>query len=258
MSRGRRAGGAPPSLAQKLLRGVMRVGRLLAAIVGIVLVAADASAADRIELPLGPNRDLVYAKCRTCHDLQYVVDSAGITRANWVALIEDMGQYGLRIPDEDRKRIIEYLATYLGPNPPKKAAPAGAPPIQTSVDGAAVYARQCSACHQLKGEGLAKTFPPLAGNPDLFVDRLFPVFVVLNGLAGPVIVNGENYQGVMPPFDHLSDAEVAAVVAHIRSAWKNETLKPAGFEDIDVAAVGEARKRRMSSTEVHAYRAARQ
>jgi len=236
----------------------MRGGSFVFVLVGIIVWGANAVAADRIELPAGPNRDLVYAKCRTCHDLQYVVDSAGITRANWVALIEDMGQYGLRIPDEERKKIVEYLATYLGPNAPTKTAPAGAPPVQTPVDGAAVYARQCSACHQPKGEGLAKTFPPLAGNPDLFIDRLFPVFVVLNGLAGPVAVKGENYQGVMPPFDHLSDVEIAAVVAHIRSAWKNETLKPAEFKDIDPAAVEEARGRKMSSTEVHAYRAAHQ
>jgi mono/diheme cytochrome c family protein len=235
----------------------MRVRLLLVIIIGITFCPVGSGAAERIELPPGPNRDLVYAKCRTCHDLQYVVDSAGITRANWVALIEDMGQYGLRIPDDDRKKIIEYLATYLGPNAPKQTVPASAPDRATA-DGAAVYTRQCSACHQVKGEGLAKTFPPLAGNPDLFVDRLFPVFVVLNGLAGPVAVKGENYQGVMPPFDHLSDAEISAVVAHIRSAWKNETLKPAGFEDVDAAAVGEARRRKMSSAEVHAYRAAHQ
>lgn len=235
----------------------MRVRLLLVIIIGITFSPVGSDAAERIELPPGPNRDLVYAKCRTCHDLQYVVESAGITRANWVALIEDMGQYGLRIPEEDRKRIIEYLATYLGPNAPKQTIPAGAPD-KARADGAAVYTRQCSACHQPKGEGLAKTFPPLAGNPDLFVDRLFPVFVVLNGLAGPVTVKGENYQGVMPPFDHLSDAEIAAVVAHIRSAWKNETLKPAGFEDVEAAAVAEARRRKMSSAEVHAYRAAHQ
>lgn len=234
----------------------MRVGRILIAIIGIVLVTASAAAADRIELPSGPNRDLVYAKCRTCHDLQYVVDSAGITRDNWAALIEDMDRYGLRIPADERTKIVDYLATYLGPNAPK-AAPAGAVPAQESVDGEAVYARQCAACHQPNGEGLTKTFPPLAGNPDLFLDGLFPVFVVLNGLTGPVAVRSENYEGVMPPFDHLSDAEVAAVVNHIRSSWNNEMLKPVGFaDDIDAAAVGEARRRKMSSKEVHTYRAA--
>ena len=64
----------------------MRPGALLLA-VGMGMLAAGVVASDRIELPPGPNRDLVYARCRVCHDLQYVVDSAGITRDNWVALI---------------------------------------------------------------------------------------------------------------------------------------------------------------------------
>lgn len=233
----------------------MRIGRLLAAFVGIVFVAAGAGATERIELPPGPNRDLVYAKCRICHDLQYVVESAGITRDNWVALLEDMGRYGLRIPAADRQKIIDYLATYLGPNPPK-VTPPSAPPVEAAVDGKAVYARQCTSCHQPEGSGLPKTFPPLAANPDLFIDRLFPVYVVLNGLEGPVTIKDEHYQGVMPPFDHLSNAEVAAVITYVRSAWKNAELRPAGFVDVDAMAVSEARQQPMEPKEVHAYRAA--
>jgi len=217
--------------------------------------SAAVVASDRIELPPGPNRDLVYARCRVCHDLQYVVDSAGITHDNWVALIQDMGRYGLRIPGDERDKIVGYLTTYLGPNPPK-ASPASAPPARAAVDGKDVYARQCTSCHQAEGSGLPKTFPPLADNPDLFIDRLFPVYVVLNGLEGSATVKGEHYQGAMPPFDHLSDAEVAAVVGYIRNAWNNDKFKPAGFADVDAAAVREARQKRMAPKDVHAYRAA--
>jgi mono/diheme cytochrome c family protein len=232
----------------------MRVGWLLfAAALGTVFYSSGAGA-ERIELPPGPNRDLVYAKCRTCHDLQYVVESAGITHDNWVALIEDMGQYGLRIPAEEREKIVQYLVTYLGPNPPK-AAPtiASASP---AVNGQATYERQCSACHQLKGIGLPKTFPPLAGNKDLYRDRLLPVYIVLNGLEGKITVEGEAYQGVMPPFDHLSDAEIAAVVGYVRAAWDNAGLRPAGFVDVDERAVAQARREPMKAAQVHAYRAA--
>ena len=233
----------------------MRRGALLLA-VGVALFSAAVVASERIELPPGPNRDLVYARCRVCHDLQYVVDSAGITHDNWVALIQDMGRYGLRIPTDERDKIVQYLVTYLGPNPPK-ATPSSAPPArQTAVDGKEVYARQCTSCHQPEGAGLPKTFPPLAGNPDLFLDKLFPVYVVLNGLEGPATIKGEHYEGAMPPFDHLSDAEVAAVVGYIREAWNNDKLKPAGFADVDAPAVRAARKQRMAPKDVHAYRAA--
>jgi len=236
--------------------GTIGVASLLVVAAATAVFSTESGAANRFELPAGPNRDLVYAKCRTCHDLQYVVESAGITRDNWAALIEDMGRYGLRMPESDRDKIVEYLATYLGPKPPKATPPPKASTPAAAVDGKAVYARQCSACHQLGGTGVAKTFPPLAGNTDLFADRLFPVYVVLNGLAGPVTIKGEKYQGVMPPFDHLSDAEVAAVIKYVRAAWNNAKLRPAGFPDVDAAAVKEARRKPMKPKDVHAYRAA--
>lgn len=234
----------------------MRLGILLTAVFGMALLYAEGALAQRIELPPGPNRDLVYARCRVCHDLQYVVDSTGITGDNWKALIEDMGRYGLRISPEEREKIVTYLVTYLGPDASKRKNPS----VQTAeatVDGKAVYTRQCTSCHQPGGTGLPKTFPPLAGNSDLFLDRLFPVYVVLNGLEGPAKIKGEHYQGVMPPFDHLTNAEIAAVVGYIRSAWGNDKLRPADFTEVTSVTVTEARSRPMKPSEVHAYRAAK-
>jgi mono/diheme cytochrome c family protein len=233
----------------------MRLGFSLFAAAGIALVWAASAAADRFELPEGPDRDLVYGRCRTCHDLQYIVDSAGIGREDWAAEIEDMARYGLRVPPAERDKMAEYLATYLGSDAPKAAPARG--PAKTVVDGRTVYQQQCSSCHQPEGGGVARTFPPLAGNPDVFLDRLFPVYVVLNGLEGSATIKGEQYQGVMPPFDHLSDAEIAAVVAYVRGAWGNAALRPAGFADADAAAVGGARTKPMKPGEVHTYRAAR-
>jgi mono/diheme cytochrome c family protein len=119
-----------------------------------------------------------------------------------------------------------------------------------------VFLRQCSSCHQKEGEGLPGTFPPLAGNPDLFLAREFPVYVVLNGLEGQITVKGGSYQGVMPPFDHLTDDEVAAVVNYVRSSWGNNGLRPDGFADVDAALVEEARDKRMAPKDVHAFREA--
>jgi mono/diheme cytochrome c family protein len=227
-----------------------------AAAIAIALAPAALLASDRIELPQGPDRDLVYAKCRTCHDLQYVVESAGVTGDDWEAMIESMGQYGLRIPAEERAKILKYLVTYLGPNAPKGTPAAAAPAPARAIDGAAMYARQCSACHQAGGAGLANTFPPLAGNEDVYRDRMFPVFVVLNGLEGPITVKGGEYNGVMPQFDHLSDAELAAIIGYVRASWGNAQLRPRGFSDVDAKAVAQARGKPMQPAEVHAYRAA--
>jgi mono/diheme cytochrome c family protein len=223
-------------------RGRQRISApLRIAAAGLALVIAGAgAAADRIELPPGPDRDLVYSRCRTCHDLQYVVDSAGIGADAWAAVIEDMGRYGLRVPAEERRKIVRYLVTHLASSP-AKAAPAARAPAP-AVDGKSEFERQCSACHQAEGQGVAGAFPPLAGNPDLFRDRLFPVKVVLNGLSGALTVKGQAYSGVMPPFDHLSDAEIAAVVNYVRGAWGNAALRPAGFAEIDAADVARARR----------------
>jgi mono/diheme cytochrome c family protein len=223
---------------------------------GILTFAAEVRAASDLELPPGPDRDLVYGQCRTCHDLQSLADSAGIPRASWAAVLDNMRQYGLRLAPDQRDKILEYLAVYLGPNPPP-AAEAAPPSAASPADGQTVYLQNCAACHQPNGQGVAGQFPPLAGNPDLFLDRLFPVYVVLNGLSGEVTVAGEQFRSTMPPFDHLADASIAAVVNHVRSAWGNAALRPADMADVDAQAVAKAREKPMTAAEVLAYRADR-
>ncbi len=165
-----------------------------------------------------------------------------------------MRRYGLRLAPAQQDQILEYLAVYLGPNPPP-ATEAAAPSGASQADGEAVYGKYCSACHQPDGQGVAGTFPPLAGNPDLFLDRLFPVYVVLNGLKGELTIEGQRYRGAMPPFGRLPDASIAAVVAHVRTAWGNDALRPAGMAEVDPAAVAEARQTPMTPSEVLAFRA---
>ena len=225
-----------------------------AAAIGASLGARiDARADSRLELPAGPGRDLVYAKCQTCHDPQYMKDSAGITRDDWDAAIDNMRQYGLRIPADERARILDYLATYLGPNPPP-ATPAPKPGGGGVADGATVFNENCSACHQANGQGVAGQFPPLAGNRDLFLRPDYPIKVVLYGIEGEVKVAGNTYQSVMPPFGHLDDGAVAAVVNYVRDAWGNAKMAPANVVKIDDQAVAAVRKTGMSPASVLAYR----
>ena len=89
-------------------------------------------------------------------------------------------------------------------------------------DGAALYARHCSACHQATGVGIPGAFPPIAGHVgDLAVaDRSYPAKVVLFGLAGAIVVDGAPYNGLMPAIGpSLTDAEVAALLDHVLDAW---------------------------------------
>lgn len=99
-------------------------------------------------------------------------------------------------------------------------APKGA---DAPVDGAALYVANCSACHQVTGDGVPGAFPPLNGSAYVVSDnteRL--VSIMLHGLQGPITVKGTTYAGMMTPFAAvLNDKEMAAVATYIRSSWTN-------------------------------------
>ncbi|NOY56353.1 MAG: c-type cytochrome [Actinobacteria bacterium] len=82
-------------------------------------------------------------------------------------------------------------------------------------DGATIYQTNCAACHGPTGEGVAGSFPPLAGNPAV-QDAEFVRTVITGGLSGPIEVLGVQYDGVMPPFSSLSDADIAALIGHVQ------------------------------------------
>lgn len=216
--------------------------------------ATRAFAIDRFNLPQGPGRDLVYGHCQTCHDLQSVADSAGIRPGAWDAVLDNMRGFGLRISDDQRAKILGYLGTYLGPNPPEPSDTATASAGQDAVSGVDVFNNTCIACHQEHGEGKKNEFPPLAGNPDLFLSRDFPVMVAINGIDGQIEVGGKKFNNVMPPFDFLSDGEIAAVINYVRSSWGNDKLAPQDMDGLTAADVAEARAKSENGVDAYQYR----
>jgi len=87
--------------------------------------------------------------------------------------------------------------------------------------GGKVYSTVCAACHQAEGQGLAGAFPPLAESDYLDGGTGPAIEAVLNGLSGPVTVNGKDYNAVMPNLSYLSDEEVADVVTFVMNSWGN-------------------------------------
>ncbi len=101
-----------------------------------------------------------------------------------------------------------------------------------AVDGAAVFAGNCAACHQAGGQGLPGVFPPLLGSEWVVAaNAQIPIQILLHGISGPLTVAGAQYAGVMPAFGQLSDAELAAVISHLRSSWGNAAA-PVSAADI--------------------------
>jgi mono/diheme cytochrome c family protein len=90
--------------------------------------------------------------------------------------------------------------------------------------GQAIFLKICAACHQQDGAGKEGVAPPLAGSewikaPD--GERL--VRIVLNGLNGPVQVQGKTWNLAMPPLrENLDDEQIATVLNYIRSQWADE------------------------------------
>ncbi len=99
--------------------------------------------------------------------------------------------------------------------------------------GKAVYERVCVACHQADGSGIPGAFPPLKNSDYLAADVDRAVDAVVNGLVGPIIVNGKDYNAAMPPMSYLSDNEIAAVMTYVMT-WN-------GGGSVSVAQVAAAR-----------------
>lgn len=99
--------------------------------------------------------------------------------------------------------------------------PAVAQPGQ-GADGQQVFSANCVACHQASGKGLPGVFPPLDGSEWVTGDARTLANIVLHGVTGEISVAGQTYKGAMPAFHQLNDAELAAVLSHIRSMWSNK------------------------------------
>jgi mono/diheme cytochrome c family protein len=77
-------------------------------------------------------------------------------------------------------------------------------------------------CHGDKGQGVPGAYPPLAGNRAVTLAATANlVQVVLGGGFAPATAGNPRPYGMPPYATVLSDADVAAVISHVRSAWGN-------------------------------------
>lgn len=122
------------------------------------------------------------------------------------------------------------------------AAPAaGSAPTGAAVDleaGKAQYQGICIACHQPTGLGLFPVFPPLVnsdyvkGNPERMIA------IVLNGVIGPITVDGKSYTNMMPAQGAvLTDVKISQVTSYVRKTFGD------GASPITPEQVAEARKK---------------
>lgn len=101
--------------------------------------------------------------------------------------------------------------------------------------GKTVYSQYCLACHQGDGKGVPGAFPPLTQTEWTEGEESQLISVILNGMQGPIEVNGESYNNVMPQHAFLSDEDIAAVLTYVRQSFGNDA------SEITPAAVAEVR-----------------
>lgn len=110
--------------------------------------------------------------------------------------------------------------------------------------GESTYAT-CAGCHQATGEGVPGAFPPLKEHAVRLAaaegGRDYLTRVMLYGLQGPIEVAGAQYNGVMPAWATFDDAQIAAVLNHVLTAWGNDALLPEGWEPYAAEEVAAAR-----------------
>lgn len=87
-------------------------------------------------------------------------------------------------------------------------------------------------------------YPGLAGSIGSYVavrdGRDYLIHIVLGGMSGPIIVKGVTYNGLMPEFSQLSDAEIAATLDDVLTRFDAAHL-PKDFAPIAAAEVARAR-----------------
>jgi len=128
-------------------------------------------------------------------------------------------------------------------------------------DGKAVYDAHCAACHQPDGAGALGLAPPLAGTLGqrmaVPAGRQYLAGIVISGLAGKLEFKGVVYEGIMPAWPQLSDAELAAALNYVLSAFNAADL-PAGHQPIAAEELAAPRAKKPTARELRAWRAASQ
>ncbi|MEM9981061.1 MAG: cytochrome c [Bacteroidota bacterium] len=94
------------------------------------------------------------------------------------------------------------------------------PKAESIKRGKLIYDELCMTCHLPSGEGVAPTFPPLAGSDYLLKNLTESIRGIKYGQKGKITVNGKTYDGNMPSMG-LNDKEVADVTNYILNTWGN-------------------------------------
>ncbi|MBK8385745.1 MAG: cytochrome c oxidase subunit II [Candidatus Accumulibacter propinquus] len=101
--------------------------------------------------------------------------------------------------------------------------------------GKDIYEKQCAACHQPEGQGLAPVFPALAGSKIVTGPLLSAEGKLLKDSHVDRVLNGKEGTAMQAFKNTLSDAEIAAVITFERNSFgnkKGDLIQPAQIKSL--------------------------
>ena len=189
---------------------------------------------------LGDVLPILMGKCARCHNDQSAVlanwlDYKTAARKRWEIKRRVWDSYhgtyfkqpmptangpeAAAITDEERQIIKDWVVGGV----PRGVAPVYTGGISKSARiemGKRLFGTVCAACHQPTGQGIPGRFPPLAGSDFLNADKRRAIKIVVNGLQGELVVNGQRFNNAMPRFP-LTDDDISSALTFVYNSFGN-------------------------------------
>ncbi len=137
--------------------------------------------------------------------------------------ITSLAQTGTPAAKEKLKAVLTVIHW---PGQPGYTPPVPPPPLTKAQqlrfdEGKKIYAGLCIQCHKANGLGQDGLAPPLSGSEWAAGADYRMIRIVLNGLRGPVTVDGKTFTLEMPSLQTLDDEKIANVLTYVRREWDN-------------------------------------
>ena len=116
--------------------------------------------------------------------------------------------------------------------------------------GEKLYVEFCAACHGRDGAGVPNAFPTLMGTERVLGPAEPLIALSLDGVAGPLKVGENTYNGFMPGQAQLSNQDLAALLSFVRTAWGNDASEVSAEEVEAVRAATALRTRAWTDEEL--------
>ncbi|HEY6082036.1 MAG TPA: cytochrome c, partial [Chitinophagaceae bacterium] len=108
-------------------------------------------------------------------------------------------------------------------------------PIDPTSSGLILFRSTCATCHGPDGDGIPNLAPPLKGSEYVAGPAKRLGMIILNGLEGPVHVNGQLYKlnGSMPTFaNNYTDKEISDIIWYLHNSFVSKPMKKVTAEEI--------------------------